>query len=64
MNLLQRPIPRLRHKENGKNHKQSVRPEPDVPVLGAPVELGGVDEVGRGEGAEPVADEVQGGGEP
>lgn len=58
MYLLQRAIPRLRNKEDGEQDEEGIGAEPDVAVLGAPVELRRVDEVGRCEGAQPVANEV------
>jgi len=60
MHFLQRPISRLRQEEDGEEDEQAVGTEPDVAVFSAPAEFGGVDEVGCCEGAEPVADEVEG----
>lgn len=63
VDLLERPIPCLGHEQDDKYNEDHVGSEPDVPVLRAPSQLGRVDEVGRREGAEPVAQEVGGGRE-
>lgn len=63
IDLLECPILGFGNEEEDEDEGDEVRHEPDVSVLGSPVEIQGIDEVGSGESANPTKQETSTGTE-
>lgn len=61
VDFLQRAVAGFRNEEVDKCGHDNIGAEPDISVLGGPVEIGRVDEVWSGKSAQPVEQEVGGG---